>query len=211
MPVKIILPPDNRILFFERDREIFGFLSHFHPAPILLDGVLWPTAEHFYQSHKSLDPAYRQAVLDAPSPGAAKHLAADPRAPRKQARKSWFRKKNALPREDWPEVKLDVMRRADFAKFTQHENLRQMLLATGDAEIVEDSPHDPFWGVGPNGQGSNWTGRVLMEIRSQVSPAVDDDGGPVAVQSPGQTADYPFSSDVSLEQVCAVMNHRPER
>jgi len=57
------------------------------------------------------------------------------------------------------------MRRADSAKFTQHPDLAALLLATGDAELVEDFPSEPHWGTGPDGQGLNWAGRVLMEIR----------------------------------------------
>jgi ribA/ribD-fused uncharacterized protein len=162
------IPSDNRILYFARDREQFGFLSHFHPATIELDGVVWPTAEHFYQAQKSLNSAYRQAILVAPSPGRAKRMAVDPATPRKKSRYSWFKKNQALPRPDWPAAKLDVMRRADSAKFTQHEDLRQMLLATGDAELIEDSPSEPFWGVGPDANGPNWAGRVLMEVREML-------------------------------------------
>jgi predicted NAD-dependent protein-ADP-ribosyltransferase YbiA (DUF1768 family) len=39
---------------------------------------------------------------------------------------------------------------------------------TGDAELVEDSPTEPFWGIGPDGQGANWAGKVLMEVREKL-------------------------------------------
>lgn len=157
---------DGRILYFARDREAFGFLSHFHPAPIEIDGETWATAEHFYQAQKSFDPAYRAAIRAAETPGAAKQLAARP-DPRR-ARRSWFADFAQEPRADWPEVKLDLMRRADWAKFTQHQTLQKRLLATGTAELVEDSPYDAFWGTGPDGAGLNWAGRVLMEIREKL-------------------------------------------
>jgi hypothetical protein len=64
----LVIPADNRILYFARDRGMFGFLSHFHPAPILLDGEVWPTVEHYYQAQKLFDPAYRQAIRDAATP-----------------------------------------------------------------------------------------------------------------------------------------------
>jgi ribA/ribD-fused uncharacterized protein len=159
-----IVPSDNRILYYSRDRESFGFLSHFHPAPIEIDGEIWATVEHFYQAHKSSDPAYREAIRNAETPGAAKRLAADPSA--KRAKRSWFKHNDALPRSDWRDVKLDIMRRADLAKFAQHADLAHLLLATGDAELIEDSPTEPFWGTGPDGQGPNWAGRVLMEVRA---------------------------------------------
>jgi ribA/ribD-fused uncharacterized protein len=166
--VPLIIPADNHILYFARDREAFGFLSHFYPAPIVLDDATWPTVEHFYQAQKSFDPAYRQAIQEAATPGKAKRFAASPHAPRRAAAQSWFRQHGAWPRADWQAVKLDIMRRADWAKFSQHPALAQQLLATGDAELVEDAPSEPFWGIGPDGQGMNWAGRVLMEVRARL-------------------------------------------
>jgi ribA/ribD-fused uncharacterized protein len=164
-------PEDGRILYFHRDREAFPFLSHFHNAPITIDEETWATVEHFYQAQKSFDPAYRDAIRSARTAGLAKRLAAPPDAPRRVSRDSWFRRHGALPRPDWHTVKLDIMRRADLAKFTQHPDLAQLLLATGAAELVEDSPFEPFWGVGQDGLGLNWAGRVLMEVRAALRAA----------------------------------------
>jgi ribA/ribD-fused uncharacterized protein len=130
------------------------------------------TVEHYYQAQKSLDSAYRQAIREAVTPGRAKRLAAPPDAPRRVSAQSWFRKNGILPRPDWHEVKLETMRRGDLAKFTQHLDLAALLLATGDAELIEDSPSEPFWGIGPEGHGSNWAGRVLMEVREKLRAAL---------------------------------------
>jgi ribA/ribD-fused uncharacterized protein len=162
------IPADGQILYFSRDRDAFGFLSHFHPSPISLDEEVWPTVEHFYQAQKSDHPDYRAAVLAAETPGIAKRLAAQPMAPRRLAQKSWFRKNGIMPRADWHEAKLDIMRRADHAKFSQHPDLATLLLATGEAMLIEDSPSEPFWGTGPDGQGYNWAGRVIMEVRDRL-------------------------------------------
>jgi ribA/ribD-fused uncharacterized protein len=167
----LAIPDDNRILYFARDREAFRFLSHFFPAPIVLDGETWATVEHYYQAQKSLDPIYRQTIRNAVSPGIAKRLAAPPQAPRRVSGQSWFRKNGILPRPDWHDVKLDIMRRADLAKFTQHAELGSWLLATGDAELVEDSTSEPYWGIGPEGHGLNWAGRVIMEVREHLRTA----------------------------------------
>jgi len=167
-PDILFIPTDNRILYFARDRGMFGFLSHFYPAPILLDGEMWPTVEHYYQAQKSFNSTYRQVIRDAATPGRAKRLAAPPGASRRISAQSWFRKNGALPRPDWHEIKLEIMRRADLAKFTQHADLAELLLATNDAELVEDSPLEPYWGVGSDKQGLNWAGRVLMEIREKL-------------------------------------------
>jgi N-glycosidase YbiA len=162
------IPSDGRILYFARDRDAFGFLSHFYPSPIVLDGETWPTVEHFYQAQKCNDAGYREAIRSASSAGMAKRLAAPPHAPGRISQQSWFRKHGAQPRADWSEVKLDIMRRADWAKFSRHADLAEMLLATGAAELIEDSPFEPFWGLGKDGMGQNWAGRILMEVRARL-------------------------------------------
>ncbi len=160
------IPDDGRILFFERDRADFGFLSHFHPSPFTLDGEAWPTVEHYYQYQKGHDPAYKAAIRASHSPGRAKRLAASPHLPRKTSNQSWFRRNKQEPRPDWAEVKLGFMRAADLAKYQQNPDLRRLLCATGNAVIIEDSAFDAFWGIGTEGEGANWAGRVLMEVRA---------------------------------------------
>lgn len=177
------IPPDNRVLYFGRDRAGFRFLSHFHPAPIVPDGEGWETVEHYYQAQKLDRAEYKAAIRAAARAGLAKRLAASPGAPRRISKHSWFRKNGMQPRPGWHEVKLDIMRRADRAKFEQNPQLAALLLATGDAELVEDSPDEPFWGIGPDGRGLNWAGRVLMEVRARLReserPPVER-GGPAS-------------------------------
>jgi ribA/ribD-fused uncharacterized protein len=162
----IPIPPDNRILYYRRDRASFGFLSHFHPSPIVIDGEAWPTAEHFYQAQKSPSHAYRAAIRAAEHPGHVKRLSAPPGGKARLAKGSWFTANGKAPRADWHGVKLDVMRRADQAKYAQNPELAALLLATGDVELVEDSQSDAFWGIGKDGTGANWGGRILMKIRT---------------------------------------------
>ena len=114
-----MIPADGRILYFRRDREAFRFLSHFFPSPFELDGMAWPTVEHWYQFHKSEHPDYRAAIRAAASPGKTKRLAVSPQRPRRFSHSSWFRKHGELPRSDWDAIKLDVMRRGDSAKYAQ--------------------------------------------------------------------------------------------
>ena len=162
------LPEDGRILFFERDRDKFGFLSNFHPAAIQVDNETWPTSEHYYQAQKSHHREYRAAIRNAETPGQAKRLGALPGAPNRQWKHSWFRQHAVAPRSDWMEVRLQVMRVALAAKFGQNPLLRKQLSDTGNHEIVEDSATDDFWGIGRTGLGQNWLGRLLMEARNEV-------------------------------------------
>lgn len=162
----------------ERLRDRFGISSRKVPEQIrgFSGAYRWlsnfvghpgePTVEHMYQAAKVLVPdtewdslpadrksAVREAftmIVKAPSPGEAKRLG-----------------KAANVRPDWDEVKLSVMRALLVKKF-EREPFRSKLIATGDAEIIEDNHWgDTFWGV-CRGSGENHLGRLLMEIRAEL-------------------------------------------
>lgn len=70
-------------------------------------------------------------------------------------------------RSDWESVKIDVMYRALKCKFSVYPHLNSMLLSTVGCVLVEASPHDLFWGGGREGEGLNYLGRLLMQLRSE--------------------------------------------
>jgi hypothetical protein len=55
----------------------------------------------------------------------------------------------------------------------------EILLGTGDAEIVEHTENDDYWGDGGDGSGTNKLGQILMRVREQLrsEPASGDGGG----------------------------------
>ena len=127
-----------------------AFLSNFYPSPIMVEGTLLPTVEHGYVFLKTLEPVERCLVVLARTPGDAKRLG-----------------RKLTLRHDWEVVKLDVMRGLLRQKF-QHAELAEQLLATGDEELVEDNDWgDTFWGR-CRGEGLNWLGRLLMEVRAEL-------------------------------------------
>ncbi len=71
-------------------------------------------------------------------------------------------------RRDWESAKVNVMREAVLAKFTQHDELQKLLLATGDAKIIEHTANDDYWGDGGDGKGRNMLGQILMDVRNQL-------------------------------------------
>jgi len=71
-------------------------------------------------------------------------------------------------RRDWESVKENIMRRALYAKFTQHPDLKKLLLSTGDAKLVEHTERDSYWGDGGDGSGKNRLGYLLMELREKL-------------------------------------------
>ena len=78
-------------------------------------------------------------------------------------------------RRDWESVKNNIMRDAVMAKFNQHEELRDILLATGKATLVEHTTNDAYWGDGGDGSGKNMLGRILMEVREKLSEKLTDE------------------------------------
>lgn len=60
------------------------------------------------------------------------------------------------------------MKKAVLAKFSQHEDLRVLLLSTNESKIVEHTEHDRYWGDGGDGRGRNMLGRILMEVRNEL-------------------------------------------
>lgn len=198
------VPADNRIQFYHRDRDHFGFLSNFHIAPIEVEGEAWATSEHYYQAQKSRRAAFQAAVRAAVSPGHAKRLGADPGLPKNRSGQSWFRTNGVPKRADWQDVKLEVMRIAVRAKFLQNSELGQKLLATGTSELIEDSTGDEFWGCGKKGAGQNWLGRVLMEVRAELQQSLPSIGD----KSPDAGARFSHSGDPPSEGRVDESRHR---
>ena len=71
-------------------------------------------------------------------------------------------------RPDWKDTKVERMERVLYAKFSQHADLREILLSTGDAELIEESKTDAFWGTGKRGTGLNMLGKLLMKVRARL-------------------------------------------
>ncbi len=132
----------------------YGEFSNFAPYPIKLDGKTWPTSEHYFQAQKFLEDAIQKKVRQAKSPSVAARMGRD--------------RSNPL-RRDWEKAKDDVMRTAVRAKFTQHEELKKLLLDTGDAILVEHTENDSYWGDGGDGSGKNMLGRILMQVRGELA------------------------------------------
>src|ERR1700679_4043527 len=70
-------------------------------------------------------------------------------------------------RKDWNKKRDEIMRAVLAAKFTQHDDIRGILINTGDARLIEESK-DTYWGEGLIGQGKNKLGVLLMELRSKL-------------------------------------------
>ena len=65
-------------------------------------------------------------------------------------------------------VRYGVMIKALQAKFTQHKDLKDILLSTGAKTLIEDAKNDKVWGVGRDGKGQNLLGKALMQVRDEL-------------------------------------------
>jgi ribA/ribD-fused uncharacterized protein len=151
----------QKVIGFYRVSDPFGEFSNFAGFPFSLKGVVWPTSEHYFQAQKFAGTKHEEAVRLAASPMAAAKMGRDRSRPL---------------RTDWEAVKDDLMREAVRAKFQQHPSLQSLLLSTGNAEIIEHTANDSYWGDGGDGSGKNMLGRILMEFRDElrrvgISPA----------------------------------------
>lgn len=128
-------------------------LSNFSPHGIEMDGLWYPTIEHYFQAMKFPGTEHAEKIRLAAKPAIAKQLGRSRKVPL---------------RSDWEDVKINIMRAAVRKKFRTHAELTQLLLETGDEELVEAAPGDYFWGRGKSGTGQNWLGKILMEVRTEL-------------------------------------------
>jgi len=131
-------------------RGKYFFLSNFYSAPVMHDGIMFDNNEAAYQSAKCIDASYRVRFC---------HLA--PSEAKRVGRYTSLRK-------DWERIKNQVMEDCIRDKFTRNLDLRQLLLETGDEELIERNDWgDIYWGVCHN-EGKNMLGKILMKVREEL-------------------------------------------
>jgi len=164
---------------FTKVKLPYGWLGNMSPYPIEYEGTIYRTTEALFQCLRFRGhPEVQKKIREQKSPMAAKMIAKKHR--------------HLLQRgEDWDEAEDDIerMRLCLKLKLQQHPQLRQQLLDTGEALIVEDCTARPrgsakFWGaVLEDGQwvGRNVLGNLWMELREQLksdtSPTEQPAGG----------------------------------
>lgn len=144
-----------------------GCFSQWFEASFEFDGQTYLTAEHFMMAEKARlfgDMETRASILAARTPAEAKKLG---------------RGVKGFDDARWEQARFDIVVRANEAKFSQNQALRDCLLTTGDRVLVEASPVDRIWGIGlaanderalePSAWcGLNLLGFALMEVRARL-------------------------------------------
>lgn len=145
------------IPFYRANEKPYGVFSNLFRRPMEFEGRMYPTAEHAYQAGKARKEEVREWILSAPTPSLVAMAA--------HGLYTW----DIAP--EWSRTKFDRMREVLRAKFTQHEDFKDLLLSTGDARLVEagrtDNVVNRTWGE-VNGKGQNMLGVLLMEIREEI-------------------------------------------
>lgn len=125
------------------------FLSNFYPCFIKHEGYIYPSVENAYQAYKTLDLNARNVFLDC-KPNKAKKIG-----------------QTLTLRPNWDIIKVPLMKGLLYQKFNKPE-FKELLLGTGDTELVEGNWWgDTFWGV-CHGEGKNVLGTLLMELREDL-------------------------------------------
>jgi ribA/ribD-fused uncharacterized protein len=129
-------------------RGKYYFLSNFSPSKIELNGFVFDNGESAFHSFKDMS---RQSEFVGLDPSKAK-----------------AKGRRVNLRQDWEQVKDNIMYDVVKAKFTQNEDLKEKLLATGDEYLIEGNTwFDVYWGV-CNGKGNNMLGKILMMVRKEL-------------------------------------------
>ncbi|MET9607295.1 NADAR family protein [Streptomyces sp. NPDC006512] len=125
-------------------------LRNDYPAPITVGEATYPSVAHAYWALSVALPEVRSEITSADSAMAARKLAA-----------------GTPLRGGWEQARTAVMTSLLRAKYDQHPELAEILMATDDATVIYDDLHSAFWGDNA-GRGRNWTGRLLELVRSEL-------------------------------------------
>lgn len=144
-----------------------GWPSQWAKSNFVVDRIPYNCCEQFMMAEKARvfgDFQAESAILAAPNP-------------RKQ--KALGRQVRGFDAGVWNAVCRGIVYRANLAKFEQSGELYELLMATGERQIVEASPEDAIWGIGlaqddprahdpSRWQGTNWLGVALMQVRDEL-------------------------------------------
>lgn len=137
-----------------------AYLSNFYKCNVSYNGLDYKHTEGAFQAQKSLNEQERKIIANMVNPGEAKRAAG--------------RRGFVKLRPDWEEIKDQIMDEVLIAKFTQNPDLKDKLLSTGDAILIEGNTwHDNYWGNCTCDRckhitGRNQLGLTLMAIREEL-------------------------------------------
>ena len=146
-------------------------LSQWYPSPFRVDGVLYPTAEHFMMAAKARlfrDREILARIVAAPDPGLALSLGRQVRGYEPSA---------------WEQARFDAVVAGNTAKFSQNPSLSKYLCGTAGKVLAQATPLETIWGIGLSPEhrdatnpskwrGSNLLGFALMQVRDRLAKGI---------------------------------------
>ena len=144
---------EKKVINFYSTKDAYGCFSNFSAHPFRLKSKIWKTSEHYFQAQKFAETEHEEELRLVDSPMVVAKMGRDRKRPL---------------RKDWEAVKDNIMREALRAKFTQNKDLKNILLETGDTELIEHTANDSYWADGGDGSGKNMLGILLMELREEL-------------------------------------------
>ena len=142
---------------FYKEFGDLGYLANYSNHGFYKDGIYYKTVEHYYQSKKFDNKEIIEKIINSDTPKEASTIGRD----RKNKRIDNFKDK-----------KLGIMYEGVLEKFRQNSDIRAKLIETRNEEIREMTTKENYWGVGPNLDGENHIGKILMKVRKQVKKEV---------------------------------------
>lgn len=155
------------IICFHNIDEENGYLSNWYLSDFVIDGVIYSSVEQYMMYIKAttfvdMDIANKIMVTNDVS-----------------VIKSLGRSVSNYNESIWNNIRERVVYDALLAKFSQNEDLKRLLLDTGDSILVECAVKDSIWGIGlsmtnPNRydkskwKGKNLLGKALMKVREKL-------------------------------------------
>lgn len=145
------------ILFYSQLANGYQGLSNMYPCLLNMGNkIIFSSVEQFYQYSKFIDTdiAWAESIRRTRNAYEAKRLGQNRSHPINPS---------------WDKIKVSIMNWGLRIKFTNDDELRQLLLSTADEILIEANPYDKFWGQNPQtGFGQNMMGQCLMNIRSEI-------------------------------------------
>lgn len=130
------------------------WLSNFQTCSVEFEGEIYPSTEHAYMAAKTTNPLIRSHIKSLKTAREAKAFG------------------RIMPlRDNWEDMKFNIMLEINRRKYFDNPALGKMLLDTGDAYLEEgNSWNDRYWGVCPvgSGKGQNNLGKIIMIIRDEL-------------------------------------------
>ena len=138
---------------FYKEFGDLGYLANYSNHGFYKDGVYYKTVEHYYQSKKFNDKELVKKIIECDTPKEASNIGRD---------------RGNIRIDNFKDKKLDVMYEGVLEKFRQNSDIRAKLIETRNQEIREMTTKENYWGIGPNLDGENHIGKILMKVRDKV-------------------------------------------